>query len=44
MVRAGNDIKNSLNKILDIKGVNIVEIKTDFNITKDIQDKINQRF
>ena len=34
----------SLNKILDIKGVNIVEIKTDFNTTKDIQEKINQRF
>ena len=38
-----DDIKK-LDKILDKKGVNIVEIKTDFNTTKEIEKTINQRF
>ncbi|MBI45635.1 MAG: 2-succinyl-5-enolpyruvyl-6-hydroxy-3-cyclohexene-1-carboxylic-acid synthase [Candidatus Marinimicrobia bacterium] len=37
-----NDIDQNLNKILDTKGINIIEIKTDFEITKNIEEKIQK--
>jgi len=39
-----DDIKNNLYEILDSKGMNIIEIKTDFNTTQSIQEEINQKF
>ena len=39
-----DEIKSSLHKLLENKGVNIIEIKTDFNTTQSIEKEINQKF
>ena len=33
-----------LDKMLDNKGVNVVEINVDFNTTQKIEETINQKF
>jgi len=42
VINSIDDIKN-LDKILDKKGVNVVEIKVDFNSTQKIEEAINQK-
>ena len=42
VINSIDDIK-TLDKILDKKGVNVVEIKVDFNSTQKIEEAINQK-
>ena len=42
LISLENTSVSDLNKILDTKGINIIEIKTDFEITKNIEEKIQK--